>query len=392
MRSVSIGECVEPVHTWNPKIEGPDIDFCYIDIASVSQLEKRIVSTTRIVGSEAPSRARQLVSAGDVLVSTVRPNLNAVAYVSNDQDGATASTGFSILRPTRETLYGRYLFHWVRCPSFITEMVRNATGQSYPAVSDRIVKSSHIPLPPLEEQKVIAATLDKGDALRRLRQQAIDRLNTLSQSIFIEMFPQEVLSELPNVLVNDVSRDMRTGPFGSQLLHSEFTDTGVAVLGIDNVVTNEFAWAKPRHISSIKYKSLKRYTVRGGDVLITIMGTCGRCAVVPDNIPLAINTKHLCCISVRRDKILPEFLKAVFLWDRGVARQLGVEAKGAVMPGLNMGIIKKLKIPLPPMEMQKKLIDRLQAVRKCLDSSNTSVAKTEVFFVSLQQRAFAGEL
>ncbi len=75
--------------------------------------------------------------------------------------------------------------HWVRSPSFIDRMVREATGASYPAVSDKIVKSSHIPLPPLDEQRRIAAILDKADALRRKRKRALDLLDSLTQAVFL---------------------------------------------------------------------------------------------------------------------------------------------------------------------------------------------------------------
>lgn len=222
---VSIGECVEPIQTWNPAREGKGSLFKYIDISSVAQVEKRIVPNGEIPTSEAPSRARQLVRAGDVLVSTVRPNLNAVAFVPEEMDGATASTGFCVLRPDKKRLSGRYLFHWVQSHTFIADMVKQATGQSYPAVSDKIVKGSRLPLPSILEQNRIAAILDEADALRRLRQRAIDRLDELGQAIFYKMFgdprtnprrlPQRSLGELIKVSSGEglTGADQNGGPY-----------------------------------------------------------------------------------------------------------------------------------------------------------------------------------
>ena len=149
----TIGDVVASVETWNPARSTSVTPFPYIDLSAIDQERKRISGVRSTLPAEAPSRARQLVRKGDVLVSTVRPNLNAVAYVTSEFDGATVSTGFTVLRPTKAT-DGRYLFHWVRTPTFIGSMVREATGASYPAVSDRTVKTSLIPLPPLEEQRL----------------------------------------------------------------------------------------------------------------------------------------------------------------------------------------------------------------------------------------------
>ena len=141
MNSNQIGHFVESVQKWNPCREGAGT-FTYVDISSVDQVARAVTQSTTVATSEAPSRARQLIAAGDVLVSTVRPNLNAVAYVGPNLDGATASTGFCVLRPRPDELDGRYLFHWVQSRQFIGHLVQLATGASYPAVSDKIVKAA----------------------------------------------------------------------------------------------------------------------------------------------------------------------------------------------------------------------------------------------------------
>lgn len=271
---------------------------------------------------------------------------------------------------------------------------RSGTGQPFIKPAD--VKSHRVLLPPLPDQRRIAAILDKADELRAKRRAAIAKLDTLTQSIFLDMFGDPGAQGWPMSTVDEISAEtegsIRTGPFGSQLLHSEFTDDGIAVLGIDNVVENKFRWAQRRYISEAKYRQLRRYTVRPGDVLITIMGTCGRCVIVPDDIPTAINTKHLCCISLDRTKCLPVFLHEYFLRHPIARRYLAQKAKGAIMEGLNMSIIKEMPIPRAPIPLQEAFAAKLEAVIGLMRRVCQSETTLGSLFASLQHRAFRGEL
>ena len=250
--------------------------------------------------------------------------------------------------------------------------------------------------PSLTEQRRVATILDQADALLAKRREALVQLDSLAQSTFLEMFGGPVNSGWPTMSVEAVTDDsagaIRTGPFGSQLLHSEFVDDGIAVLGIDNAVANEFRWGQRRFITEEKFRTLRRYTVKPGDVLITIMGTCGRCAVVPDDIPLAINTKHLCCITLDKTKCLPTFLHSYFLWHPIARQYLSQKSKGAIMNGLNMGIIKSMPIVVPSVSLQEEFADRLAAINQCKVAHVSAIALAEALITSVQHRAFRGEL
>jgi type I restriction enzyme S subunit len=292
----------------------------------------------------------------------------------------------------------RYLSHFLNSQEGRRQFLELSKGTTRTRVNLSSIKTIEIPIPPtLDEQKRIAAVLDKANALRRNRQESLHLTEKFLQSVFIDMFVRNSAVDdwKPRTIAwmaKEGKGAMRTGPFGSQLLHSEFVDRGIAVLGIDNAVKNRFEWEQLRFISPTKYQGLKRYKVFPGDLIITIMGTLGRCAIVPDDIPEAINTKHLCCITLDRKKCIPEFLHACLLHHPDVLRQLGVRTKGAVMPGLNMGIIKDLELPLPPIELQeqfKRVITASNAARINLEESQDSM---ENFFGALQQRAFRGEL
>jgi len=293
-------------------------------------------------------------------------------------------------------LYNRFLVHRLMLDYYSGRLSDYYTGVTIKHLTGQDLARYEIALPSLPEQRRIADMLDRAESLRAKRRAAIARLDELTQAIFVEMFGDPDSKGWPIRDVTSVldqgDNSIRTGPFGSQLLHSEFVDSGVAVIGIDNVVANEFRWAERRFITEAKYRDLRRYTVRPGDVLISIMGTCGRCAIVPNDVPRAINTKHLCCISLDQDVCLPIFLQAYFLRHPMAKRYLDQTAKGAIMAGLNMGIIKAMPLPVPPIALQHNFTRRIKAIEKVKSAHRASLSELDALFASLQQRAFRGEL
>ncbi len=118
---------------------GPSGDFVYIDISSIDRETKKITETKHLAYAQAPSRAKQVLKAGDVLVSMTRPNLNAVALVPTELAGAIGSTGFHVLRSS--WLHPKYLLALVQTHSFIDAMSSVVQGALYPAVRPRDVSA-----------------------------------------------------------------------------------------------------------------------------------------------------------------------------------------------------------------------------------------------------------
>lgn len=184
---VEIGQLCLPAEQADPR-DKPDEPFEYIDISSIDKDLKIINQTQSILGSEAPSRARKIVRKGDVLVSTVRPNLNAVAVVPESLDQQIASTGFFVLRPNTERAVGKYLFYRALTSEFIGFLTARMRGANYPAVTDAIVRQAPIPWPPVREQHRIVEILDQADALRKKRAEADVKAARILPALFYKMF------------------------------------------------------------------------------------------------------------------------------------------------------------------------------------------------------------
>ena len=369
MKRCQLSDLVIPVNTWNPGKSDPEESFQYIDLSAVDQETKSIVGARNVGCSDAPSRARQLVKAGDILVSTVRPNLNGVAKVPDGLNGATASTGFCVVRPKPELLDGSYLFHWVKSDEFIGEMVKEATGASYPAVSDRIVLASRIPLSPLPEQRRIAAILDQADALRAKRRETLALLDELQRGIFIEMFG-DPLNNPKNWPVQTLENffSFRTGKLDSNAAVAKgeypFFTCAKEDLWIDTYAFDCEALLLAGNNASADY-SVKHFK--------------GRFNAYQRTYVITLKSKE------------NSYKYSAFFLEHHLA-ELKRMSKGSSTKYLTLGLLNKISIPIPPQSMQRKFEQQIEMIEHEKGVHLASQRELDSLFVSLQHRAFRGEL
>ena len=154
----TLDEVCKPAAKVTPRT-APEKSFTYLDITSIDNSTFRIDTPKVYFGIDAPSRARQQVSTGDTLFSTVRTYLKNIAMVSPEYDGQVASTGFCVLNPSTE-VEPRLVFYYVQSDEFIARLNPIQRGTSYPAVRDSDVLGQKVPLPPLPEQHRIVAQIE----------------------------------------------------------------------------------------------------------------------------------------------------------------------------------------------------------------------------------------
>jgi len=382
---------VVPIKTWTPPSDKAAV-FRYVDISSVDRETKSVIAATELRVTEAPSRARQLLRADDVLVSTVRPNLNSVAMVPAELDGAVGSTGFTVLRANPKRLLPRYLFHWVRTRMFVADMVKKATGASYPAVSDRIVLDSGMPMPEVGEQRRIADILDKADTVRRKRKESIVLTDELMCSAFLELFgdpvtntrgwPVKALGEIADA-ASGVTKGKR---------YNDQTLVTLPYMRVANVQDGHLVLDDVKTIR-VSEEDGRRYRLKDGDVLLTEGGDpdkLGRGTVWRSEIERCIHQNHI--FRVRPGpQVRSEYLSAILGSERG-KRYFSRAAKQTTgIATINMTQLKAFPVLLPPLDLQDaylRFIARGSAVRDIFQKQHKAV---DELFGSLVAHAFVGQ-
>ncbi len=389
-----------------PKVEqrtpSADEAFIYIDISSVDRITKKILNPQKLSGKDAPSRARQVVANGDVLVSMTRPNLNAVAMVSKELDGQIASTGFDVLRA--KNVESRWLYYLVRTNDFVTAMSDLVQGALYPAVRPRDIRNFEIPLAPLNEQKRIAEKLDTLLARMDSCQTHLERVPQI-----LKRFRQSVLAAATSGRLTQDWREKKgvngewervrlsevaTSRLGKMLDVAKNRGELRPYLRNINVrwFTFELNDVQELRISDDEAKTLG---VRKGDVLVCEGGEPGRCAVWRGEDDLYLFQKALHRVRVNNEKMLPEWL-CYCLKSEADSGQLADYFTGTTIKHFTGVSINRFEFVLPSLEEQAEIVRRVEKLfsyAEGLEAHNASVSQhVERLTPSLLAKAFRGEL
>lgn len=350
---ITLAEVCEPqIPTRDPRRD-PDAEFSYVDISSVDNDLKRILNPKRLCGAEAPSRARQCIRAGDVLVATTRPNLNAVALVSDDLDGQIASTGFCVLRP-RPPLDSEYLFAFVRSQRFVDSVSDLVKGAMYPAVTDSQVRVQRIPLPPHKEQQRIAANLRE-----RLSEVELARAAIRTQLITARALAK---AHLRAVFESTRAQDWPTWQLGdlltlrSEVVHPRNNPSGPATfVGLEHIEphtgkrtgsveieTSQLTGRKPRFLhGDIIYGYLRPYLNK-----VWVAEFDGLCSV--DQYVYAVN----------QEKADARFI-ACFMRSPTYLRRAPIGQTPGQLPRIRTEEVASVEINLPPLLQQQLIAQQL---------------------------------
>lgn len=323
--------------------------------------------------------------ANDILYC-LRGSLGKTAIYRENGPAAIASS-LVIIRPHRECSV-EYLYHFLASPLGQEEIRKFDNGSSQPNLSATSVKNYVLPMPPLEEQRRIAEILDKADTLRQMRRSTLERLDSLIQAIFIDMFGRSLHESHTAVrCLESVCRRITDGTHQPP----KWSANGLPFLFVSNIKDGRIDFNTQKFISEATYSGLTRNCpIDAGDVLYTIVGSYGNAAVVPSGRSFAFQ-RHIAHLKPNGSLIKPEFL-AIMLETSFVRRQADRLARGIAQKTLNLAELRSFKVLVPDIRSQEQFVNLALRIQWQKDRVVTSVQQLDAMFSSLQFRAFRGHL
>lgn len=344
------------------------------------------------VPKEFVRREEQILKEGDLLVSSANSwNLvGKCSWVPRLPYEASFGGFVSVLRANTTIINARYLYYWFT--SKRTQETVRSFGQKTTNISnlntDRCLKLE-IPIPSMKEQERIVSLLDQTSLLQEKRRQAIEKINSLSQAIFLEMFGDPVKNEKgwTSLKLNNLTRKIGSGstPKGGD---ASYKDSGISLIRSLNVHDKEFKFKDLAFIDDEQANKLKNVIVEPNDVLLNITGaSVARVCIVPNQVLPARVNQHVAIIRPT-EKLNSLFLETLFVCPPFKNHLLRIGGAGATREALTKEQLESLDIIVPDIKTQNHFVKRVEALNKILSLNKTQDLKIEEMFCSLQDKYF----
>ncbi|MFJ4267397.1 restriction endonuclease subunit S [Paenarthrobacter nicotinovorans] len=281
-----------------------------------------------------------------------------------------------------------FVAHYLRQSHIVKQVNGLASGANLPRVSPTSLATIRIPVPPLTEQKRIAAILDKADDLRAKRRQAIAHLDALTQSIFHSMF-EKTQHQTSSIELADAVAPGTVVTYGIVQAGEEFPG-GIPYIRTGDLSGGRIASEKLRRTDPVIASKFERSRVSADDIVMSIRATVGTVAQVPPALDGANLTQGTARIAPGPDmtsSYLLEYLRA-----EPTQRWIQRNVKGATFKEITLERLRRLPVSVPPLELQQTFANRIAAVERLKETHRKHLAELDALFASLQSRAFKGEL
>ncbi len=393
MRKVRLGDVVDIKGGGTPDKSTPEYWGGAIPWASVKDFKSTEINTTTdsITQLGVVNSSTNIIPAGTIII----PTRMAVGKAAINSIDLAINQDLKALFP-KSDIFTKYLLNFLLASS--EKLEQQAFGATVKGITLDILKNLEIPLPPIAEQKRIAEILDRTQSLISKRKEAIALLDTLTQSIFLEMFGDPVENSKGWAKSNfaEVSPEkglIVDGPFGSTLKPDSYVETGVRVIRNFNINDASFDGSKFVYITRNKFIEIYRSHVCTNDILLSTKGTIGDVCLMPnlsgDSVLSASGT-----VRIRlpvNSPLLPYFIVYQMIQPHYKQYMKSFEA-GSNQKYLNLSQIRKMELIVPPFPLQKEFAQRVEAVEKLKATHRASLTELQALFASLQHKAFRGEL
>ena len=367
-----------------------------LPITRIETISNWVIDLNKVgfAGLEEAGNEKWLLRDGDILLSHINSpeHIGKCALYHGKPPKLIHGMNLLALRPKRSLLDPRYAYRALSSPEFrasLQRFVNKAVNQA--SVSATNLKSLHIPIPPLDEQRRIAAILDKADALRRKRKRALDLLDGLTQSIFLEMFGDAFVSCDSSashiVELSKVTRRITYG-FTQPMSHHE---SGIPIITAKNVRSGFIDFENVDFACRHDFEELTdKSKPEPGDILVTKDGAIGRSAIFEGDSDICIN-QSVALVKPDHSAVNSVYLLH-YLLSSPVQARIERMKKGNAMPHLHITALAKFPITIPNADRQAEFACRVKCADKLVSVANSTLASNDALFASLQYRAFSGQL